>query len=269
MTKFVRLTALVFCAMVSMASAVSAGSDKIIIYFYSSETNINNFKSLKMEFDRYLDRFGPYEFQPFIARNLFEEHVKDKTKCLLLLSSWHYNNICERYSLEPALVGMRDGKISQKRVLVGKAGIADITTAKTGRIASASSIQHTQSVLGEIFKDQNAAHKAKILTVPKDVDALMSVGFGMSGSALTTISSLDKLKSMNPALYRDMKIIAEGKESLLLILAFPRDFAKGAAKLIDVFRNMSEDPDGKKRLKMLGLDRWHTVDPSDKSLFKE
>lgn len=40
-------------------SVISSGEGKIKIYFYSSETNINNFRSLKMEFDRYLSRFAP------------------------------------------------------------------------------------------------------------------------------------------------------------------------------------------------------------------
>jgi hypothetical protein len=62
---------MVFCV-------ISSGEGKIKIYFYSSETNINNFKSLKMEFHRYHSKFGLYEFQPFSARHVFEEHVKGK-----------------------------------------------------------------------------------------------------------------------------------------------------------------------------------------------
>ena len=50
------------------------------IYFYSTETNINNFKSLKMEFDRYLSKLGSFEFQPFIAKETFEKHIKDGTE---------------------------------------------------------------------------------------------------------------------------------------------------------------------------------------------
>jgi len=99
---------LLFCAILS--SVAWAGSDKITIYFYSSESNINNFKLLKMEFDSYLSGFGSYEFQPFNDRRAFENHVRDRKECMLLLSSWHYSIIHREYSLKPALVGTRNGK---------------------------------------------------------------------------------------------------------------------------------------------------------------
>ncbi len=108
---------------------ISSGSGKIKIYFYSSETNINNFKSLKMEFDRYLSKFGPYEFQPFSSRDVFEKQVKGKENCLLLLSSWHYRHIHKKYALTPALTGVRNGKKYQRKILVTSQKPADIKAA--------------------------------------------------------------------------------------------------------------------------------------------
>ena len=246
--------AVVFC----LTIAAFAMADKTTIYFYSSETTINNFKSLKMEFDRYLSRFGPYEFQPFSDREAFERHVKDKEKCLLLLSSWHYRNIHKEYSLKVALAGTRKGKKYQKRVLVARD-----ESVETGRIASASSVQHTSSCLQTMLKRK--VDTAKILTVPKDIDALMSVGFGMSKLALITRNALDELKMVNPALHQKMKIMAEGERSLLLILAIPERFTREAKKISTVIQNMAVDPDGKEKLRMLGLDGWQTLDPSDRS----
>lgn len=257
------LKLLFFAVILSFGTATGAESEKTVVYFYSSETNINNFKSLKMEFDSFLSALGPYEFQPFSDRDAFEKHIKGKEKCLLLISSWHYNNISREYALEPVLAGMRNGTIYQTRVLVCKEGSEDMNIAKKGRIASASSIPHTQSTLKEIFNnDENAANAAKILIVPKDIDALMSVGFGMCQCALTTKSALDTLKTLNPGLYKSIKVMAEGKESLFLILASPKNFAKEAEKLITIIRKMPETPDGEKKIRMLGLDNWQQIDSS-------
>ncbi|MDM8522838.1 hypothetical protein QUF80_05640, partial [Desulfococcaceae bacterium HSG8] len=220
----------------------------------------NNFKSLKIEFDKYLSSRGPYEFQPFSDIKIFETHVRDKIKCLLLISSWHYNNIYRDYSLKPVLVGGRDGKFWQKRILVGGNNARSL---KKGRLASASSIQHTKNVLREMLKEKEKAETANILTVPKDIDALMSVGFGMSQFALTTGNTLKKLKALNPYLYKDIKVLAESKKSLLLILAVPENFVKDSGKLIKIIQSMSKDPDGKDKLRMLGLDDWRKFDLSD------
>ena len=149
---------------------ISSGEGKIKIYFYSSETNINNFKSLKMEFDRYLSRFGPYELQPF-----------------------------------------------------------------------------------------------RFLTVPKDVDALMSVGFGMAKLAFASENAFDELKGVNPRLCSKMKVLAKGEETLRLILAVPQVFTGNSKKTIDVIRNMPIDSDGKRRIRMLGLDGWRELNVSDRS----
>jgi len=251
-----------------MSSAL-AEPDKIVIYFYSSETNINNFKSLKMEFDSYLAKFGDYEFQPFSDRKVFEEHVKDKTNSLLLISSWHYTLIHKEYSLKPVLVGVQHGQKYQKRVLVTSDKSADIESLKTGQIASASSVQHTISTLTEIFKGEEAAESFRILTVPKDIDALMSAGFGMAKSAMTTESSLDSLKMLNPPLYKKMRILGESQESLLLIVAVPESFAKSAEEIVNIIKDMSTNPDGEKRIKMLGLDGWQTLDSSDESKLED
>lgn len=243
-------------------------SGRTVIYFYSSETNINNFKSLKIEFDNYLAQFGPYEFQPFNNRSTFENHIENKDNCLLLLSSWHYSLIYNHYLLRPMLLGVRNGKNCQKRVLVAKAKTGLISVVLQG-LASSSSIEHTRSVLTDMLQVQYTTDSINILTVPKDIDALMSVGFGMSKCALTTESSFEKLKNINPMLHKELTIIAQGTESLHLVVAIPKKgFTKKSESLVHIIENMPKNPDGKKKIKMLGLDNWQQIDLSDRTLLE-
>ena len=247
----------IFCVMTS-------GEGKIKIYFYSSEANINNFKSLKMEFDRYLSKLGPYEFQPFSSRDVFEKQVKGKENCLLLLSSWHYRHIHKKYALTPALTGMRNGKKYQRKILVTSEKAADIE-ARPGLVASASSLQYTTSALRKMFQKKHAQHSFQVLTVPKDIDALMSVGFGMAKLAFASKNVFDELKGVNPRLCSKMTVLAKGEETLRLILALPQGFKGNSTKIIDMIRNMPTDSDGKRRIRMLGLDGWQELNSSDLS----
>jgi len=258
------LTTTLFLTGLAIFCVISSGEGKTKIYFYSSETNINNFKSLKMEFDRYLSRFGPYEFQPFSSRDVFEKQVKGKENCLLLLSSWHYRHIHKNYALKPALTGVRNGKKYQKKILVTGGKPADIEAAKPGLVASASSLQHTTSALKRMLK-KFAEHPVQVLTVPKDIDALMSVGFGMAKLAFASKNAFDELKEVNPRLCSKMRVLAEGEETLRLILAFPRDFTGNSKKMVDMIKNMSMDSDEKRRIRMLGLDGWQELGSSDRS----
>jgi len=264
--RFVAVLSIIAVLLIGMVvfSVLSSGEGKIKIYFYSSETNINNFKSLKMEFDRYLSRFGPYEFQPFSARDVFEKQVKGKDNCLLLLSSWHYRHIHKELGLLPDLTGMRAGKKYQRKILVADQEAPDIMSAKPGLVASASSLEYTLSVLRGMFK-KPVEHPFNVLTVPKDIDALMSVGFGMAKMAFASGNAFEELKGVNPKLGSKMKVVAEGEEDLLLIVASPQNFGGDRTPLIDMIKNMSMDPEGIKRIRMLGLDGWQELDASDRT----
>jgi hypothetical protein len=73
------------------------------------------------------------------------------------------------------------------------------------------------------------------------------------------------LKGVNPKLCNKMKILAEGEETLRLILALPKSFKGNSRKTIDMIKNMQMDSDGKRRIRMLGLDGWQDLDSSDRS----
>ncbi|GAK59368.1 hypothetical protein U27_06352 [Candidatus Vecturithrix granuli] len=258
------LAALIACFFMFSFSLQSRaeGAETITIYFYSSETNINNFKALKMEFDRYLSEFGTYQFQPFSERETFEQEIKEKQNCVLVLSSWHYTNIYQEYKLTPVLVGSRNGKTSQKNLLVNN-GKIDLATINEGRIASASSEHYSKTLLSQMLHDDTLLSQLKILMVPKDIDALMSLGFGMAKAALTTDYSLSTLNMLNPALYKQMKVLAESDEALLLIVAIPEESNEDVHSLVKILQEMPATPNGKKNMRMLGLDDWHPLNSSD------
>ncbi|MCP4346695.1 MAG: phosphate/phosphite/phosphonate ABC transporter substrate-binding protein [Desulfobacterales bacterium] len=278
--KFVpKFTVLACCVLIFVSSPVLAKSsteskaadpDKTTIYFYSSESNITDFTSLKIEFDTYLSKFGKYEFQPFKKREDFEKSIKDKHNCLVIMSGWHYRNIRKNYSLKPVFMGTRNGKKYQKRILVAtNKSAANTEIAKKGEIASASSEQYTRNTLRMMFGKKEASDSARIFPVPKDMDALLAVGYGVAKSALVTEHALDQLKNSNPKLHMEMKTLAEGRESLLLIVAMPELFVKDAEEIIRILKNMSANQDGREKLKMLGLDRWKSPDSSDRSKLGE
>ncbi|MBF0100333.1 MAG: hypothetical protein HQK77_05425 [Desulfobacterales bacterium] len=250
----------------SVCSYAADPDTKIMIFFFSSETNINNFKSLKTEFDKYITALGPYEFQPFSDRIIFEEHIKTKKNYLLFLSSWHYQKIYKSYLLSPVLVGSKNNTATQKRAIVVKAGTSlsnAIRFHDIEPIASASSVEHTYHYLIDIIKDEQSLESTRIIAVPKDIDALMAVGFGMSKSALVTAYSLNTLKTVNPFLFNSLKILTEGKESLLLIAAVPKPFAHQSEQAIYIIQQMAADPNGVKILKMFNIEGWKQIEATD------
>ncbi|MBF0099505.1 MAG: hypothetical protein HQK77_01215 [Desulfobacterales bacterium] len=237
-------------------------TEKIFIYAYSPEIYTEKFSKLKIDFDSYLSQFGSYEFQPFSNREIFENYIKDKHQCAILLSSWHYKKIAKAYSLVPILVGVKNGSIYQKSVLVSRKQKIEITDIFTNRIASANSIEYTKSLLMAMYNLPDPDKINRIIIVPKEIDALFSVGFGFSEIAVTSRNSLDRFKAYEPILYQKLAIGAESKNILLPIIAVPDGFQKDSQTTINIIKNMTKTQ-AIDTIHLLGIDAWQPIDLSE------
>lgn len=248
-----------------LCSISPAATSRYTIYFYNPETNINNFASLKIEFDTYLASLGPYQFQPFSDKKTFEKFIAREGNCVFLISSWHFMKLKEKCPMEPVLVGVLNGKSTMRKILLAKENIKSLDLLKDGNIASAGSKDYTRNILLQMLsqKEKGIVDSLKILIVPKDIDALMSVGFGMAKSALAAESSLTKLSAINPQQYKMMKQLAVSEETLLPVVATPKGCNKDVETLVSVIEGMGKTSEGKKKLKMLGLDGWKRLNESE------
>ncbi len=231
-----------------------------MLFFYSAETNINNYKTLKAEFDGYLARFGPYEFQPFGDPKAFEQQIGQKSRYLVLLSAWHYRKLSRKKPLTPVLMGTRNGSSYQKRVLVS----ASERKLGSGPIASAGNLDHSQSILSAMFP-REAVADLKVLMVPKEIDALMCLGFESATHALVTESALDTLKNLDPVLSRRIKILGEMEGNLLPVLAAPRELADKLDNIVSIVQKMPRAPEARQIMQLLDLDGWKPLTATDQS----
>jgi hypothetical protein len=233
-----------------------------IIYFYNTETNINNFATLKMAFDTYLVNHGGYYFQPFDVRENFEAVIHEKKGDVYLLSSWHLKALQEKkIPLKIALVGTSKGNTMQRKVLSAKKNIVNVAMLKNAVVAGAGSEEYIYSVLKQILgKGQESLLKdIKILIVPKDIDAVMAVGFGMAAAAISAESGLDRLAMVNPNQFRELHSLGFSEKDYLLIAATWEKPDQQEVPLLEVLRKMSEVDAGEENLKLLGIDGWRAA----------
>lgn len=224
------------------------------IYLYTTEINTNNFKSLKVSFDAYLSGYGDYEFQPFNDKKTFEKYLKDKNS-IVILSSWHYRQIAKEYNLQAMLVAQKKGSVRDTKILVGQKN-----TPLSGVVTSAYDKEYTNDLLASLTNHQST--KLSVLIVPKEIDALMSVGFGMSKFALVSKDSFIFLKNINPFLSKSLKIYGESLPKYRMLLACNKIDAK-KNKLISIFENMGLTQRGKNILNMIGVDEFVVLNADD------
>ncbi|MBF0101306.1 MAG: hypothetical protein HQK77_10400 [Desulfobacterales bacterium] len=251
------------CALVSFAE-----ESKTTLYFYSQEIHSNKYKSIKINFDTYLAQVGHYEFQPYNDKNAFEANLKDQNKYVVILSSWHYREMYKQYALIPLLVALIDGKKYHKNILVSRSKPENFDEILKNRIASANTIENSKTQLNEIFKKNPLVQSARILIVPKDIDALLSVGLGMSDSSIIMENSLTAFQKLYPQLYENIVVVAEGEKRLSLIIAAPKTFIQGIEPIVSAIENMQKQNQGKDIL-MLGIDGWQKVDAATQKELEE
>ncbi len=231
------------------------------IYFYSIESNVNNYSLLKIEFDTYLSKFGSYKFLPFKDNVTFEKFINSDMHGVCLLSSWHFQQLRAEALIEPFLVGRRNQANTQRYVLSASNGIRNIQKLRGERISSAGGESYTRSILSKMVAKEDAAllDTIDILVVPKDIDALMIVGFGIVKAALTTENSVAKFGEINPRQHKLLRAIATSEKVLLPLIAAPVTKGNDISHLLTVVDDMENQAEGLPRLRMLGLDGFEKL----------
>ncbi len=257
--KYLFTLLLIFTTFITGGYWSAQSSEGARIYFYNPETNINNFATLKTAFDTYLVDQGGYHFQPFNDKANFEAVLKEGKGNVYLLSSWHLTALQEqKIPLEISLIGTSKGNTLQRKVLSAKKEVTSLSMLKNTVVAGAGSEKYIYSVLQQILgKEQGGLLKdIRILTVPKDIDAVMAVSFGMATAAISSESSLDKLAVINPNQFEQLHSLGFSEKSYLLVAATLKKPEAQEAHVLEVLNKMSENTEGEKNLKLLGIDGW-------------
>ena len=183
-------------------------------------------------------------FKLFLIKKTFERYLNDKA-AIVVLSSWHYLQIAKQYDIEAKLVAQKKDSVTDTKVLIGKKGVN-----KEGIVTSAYDDEYTQELLNNLTKNT----KFSVIEVPKEIDALMSVGFGMSQFALVSKDSFLLLKELNSYLAKDLVIYEESKPFYKMLIAC-KNMEQYKEELLNIFTKMGQDDNGKKILDILGIDK--------------
>ncbi len=249
------VTVVLIISISHVTSRVVRGS---VMYFYSPELNVGSYVPLKIAFDSYLSDFGDYQFQPFKDKDILEKYVNTKSDGIILVSSWYYTMIRGKTKLKPIMVGVSKGKTVQKRVLVASKQAGSVDNLRGSQISASGTQEYNREFLKHILGDKkDILDSIRILIVPKDIDALMSISFGLTDFAITTDTSLEKLSAINKRMYNSLVVLKYSENIMLPLILVPADFDD--KEFIRLIEGMENDPKGLQVLKMLGLDKFRRL----------
>lgn len=247
------------CLLGSVVPSVAAQDDPTI-YFYNPEISTTRNLVLKTTFDRYFQQNSSLFLQPVAEKETFHQLLKEHQDSFFILSSWHYQALGHASGMQVVFRGQKDGTDTFYKLFIGT---SDSLLNSREPITVATSVSESRSarLLDSVLTSDSAnlINRVTWLIVPKDIDALMSVGFGMADAALASEASLETLSMVYRDQYRKLHVLGKTLPLKRLVIIASQEALASHPEFIKQIDNMSRGPKGKLGLKLLGLDGWKQV----------
>ena len=264
---------------VSLAVEDSSVSEPIVsapeneplkIYFFNPEINASRNLVLKNTWDTFLSEQGKFTFQPVDRQEDFKHLLENQQGAAFIMAEWLFNKLehKSRNAFNLALQGMKDGQDTYKRILVSNSKLLDLDRA---RIACSGDRARNLKILSDMFPELSAHQidQLKLLQVPKDIDALMALGYGLADLALSSEVGLSNMAMLNENRFRALNVIKESKPLGQSILVFKDMEPAKQAAVVHSLLNMPETALGRQAINLIGLDNWKVLDTRLSSMINQ
>ena len=233
----------------------SLHAQTITVYHFNPESHSDRNLVLKNTFDQYFQVSHNIQLQPVDDRETFKLLIEEEPLSLFIMSDWQLHQLeAKSVGLTPYLRGLKDHKDTFRKLLIGKGPL----TPDNATIAVSGADDYVYSLLGEM--DLNTPplplEQLRLLTVPKDIDALLAVSFGMANAALATETSYEKYELLYRNEHQQLRILGTSQPQKRLVVALFKQHLPALKVALDALLHMDQSPDGQLGLQLLGLDEW-------------
>lgn len=242
------------------AAATAPRRPGALFYFFSPDWRPPDLGRLTVAIEDVLSAQGvAVSFQAFARYEDFERQADEMPPAFAIAPGW----LAAPQTLAPGRCQtvlahpIRRGKTTYRKALMTKPGIDSIDDLARGSIAAtlySMSSGESSAVLGAFHL---ADDSAKVVPVPKDVDALLALSFGQVDAALVTSEQYEQLARTRPAEAERLRVLAFSPE-----IRLPQVFACGDSdpllrqKFRDALVALAGAPAGRPVLEQLGFDRF-------------
>ncbi|MBA53405.1 MAG: hypothetical protein CMK89_03030 [Pseudomonadales bacterium] len=243
------------CGLLLSGWAGSAGAQTITVYHFNPESHSDRNLVLKNTFDQYFQVSHNIELQPVDDRSTFEGLIAESPPSLFIMSDWQFHQLeADRKDLIPYLRGLKDNNDTFHKLLIGKGPLSP----QHATVAVSGTDDYVYSLLGKMRLNTAPLpmQQLRLLTVPKDIDALLAVSFGMADAALATENSYEKYALLYRNEYQQLKVLGTSQPQKRLVVALFKQHLPALQSALDALVDMDQTPNGQLGLKLLGLDEW-------------
>jgi len=177
--------------------------------------------------------------------NVLETELENIKPRMMIVNSLYFASNKAKMQLKPLLIFVKDGrnKYTKKIVQIGNS-IKSVTDLTNKTLASSSSKEE----INKIFSYELSA--TKLLSVPRDIDAILALEFGQVDAAIVTDNSIKAFSVISPVDSEQLKVIFETREIFFPVGVSTKYSYKGAiySKILKSFKEIKNNKLGTKFL---------------------
>ena len=237
----------VFMIGVVILLIVSAHAETVFIL--NPEAGAGNIRFVKQEIERHLISEGiDCNVHIFVNPVDFDTAVERYRPDIAIVASYFYSLRSEKYQWRLLLSGNNSGSTRFSKILVAKKNVGTIQDLRNKNIAAVSFGPETESIINIQLSPGLSTAMVRIISVSKDIDAIMALAFDQVTAAIVTRESFDRLKGINLEMAGTMRILRSlNPIDYPMVVAFPE------GKNIDKIRAALKRLSSKDILKYFGV----------------
>lgn len=194
--------------------------------------------------------------EPFQSEDAFAKALTAPTSQFAIVQSGYLKRAHD-VMLTPIALPAVNGKVFYQKLLFDTGtGTAGDLSGKS--IAATVPDQDTSVVLETLRRAKINTKNAAVISVSKDIDALLGLSFGEADAALVTQESVEVLKKVNPGVMAGLRLVFETPKILRspLCVVASRATTQEQQDLLSLLQEMAQHATGKEILNDMGYATW-------------
>lgn len=229
----------------------SVFAEEFTIIYFDPDGNLRNITSLQSEGNKYFQSIAPeINFLVIASEQILTTELEKLKPQIMIVQSLYYTRQKNSLGFRPFYIFLaKDNHLYHKKIISMNPDLKSLDDLDKKIVASALPKDTTKELTG-------GERNWKILTVPKDMDALMAIKFKQADAALVAESSLDSFKKLDPTDAQSINAIFTTK-SIFQPLVVTTKYSTNkdlVNKVTDTLKKMKTDTNGLSFLKMMNFD---------------
>ncbi len=230
---------------------ISIQSEEFNIIYFDPDGNLRNITSLQSEGNKYFQSLSPeINFWVIASEQILATEMERLKPQFMIVQSLYYSRQKASLGLKPYFIFLsKENHFYVKKIITMNPDIKTLDSLENKVVTSALPKEITKELTG-------GERNWRILTVPKDMDALMALKFKQADAALVAENSIEAFRKLDPTDSQNINTIFTTK-SIFLPLGVSTKFSTNKDlinKLTEYMKKIKSDTNGSTFINMMNFD---------------